>query len=498
MDTGNMLWNYSTDGQITSSPAVENGRIYIGSQDSKLYCLDATDGDLIWEYKTNFMIESSPTVKDGKVFFGSSDGSLYCLNAVDGNYFWSYSTGNVIWSTPAVTDNRVYFGSLNGDFLCLDIINGNLIWDYETSSGIWSSPAISDGNAYFGSNDDFVYCLDADTGDYIWSYDTGGEVHSSPAVAYGNVYIGSTERGLFCLDADTGNLVWDYLLDGGIRSPPAIADDKVYFGTYPCCGNPAYVSCFDAYSGVEIWDYPTGGTEGMKASPSIAAGKVFFGTGRGIVMAFGEIQFLADANGPYFNHVNTSTQFIGSVYGGFPDYSWFWEFGDGHTSIEQNPTHTYNGDGNYVVTLTVTDDESNVAVDETYALIEMFPTNNPPDIPVIDGSTNGKPGEEYTYCIIATDPDDDDLYVLWNWGDGESTDWLGPFSSGDEICSSHIWTEKGTYIISVNLKDGHGEIVTASLEVSMPRNKILQSPLFEWFFERILNNYQILRYFLRI
>jgi len=34
--------------------------------------------------------------------------------------------------------------------------------------------------------------------------------------------------------------------------------------------------------------------------------------------------------------------------------SWFWEFGDGETSTEQNPTHTYNSTGYFTVSLTVT------------------------------------------------------------------------------------------------------------------------------------------------
>ncbi len=35
---------------------------------------------------------------------------------------------------------------------------------------------------------------------------------------------------------------------------------------------------------------------------------------------------------------------------------WRWEFGDGATSDERNPVHTYSGPGRYDVLLTVTDD----------------------------------------------------------------------------------------------------------------------------------------------
>ena len=47
--------------------------------------------------------------------------------------------------------------------------------------------------------------------------------------------------------------------------------------------------------------------------------------------------------------------FFGSAEGGVEPYSYSWDFGDGSTSTEQNPTHTYNEAGTYTVTLTVTD-----------------------------------------------------------------------------------------------------------------------------------------------
>ncbi len=43
-----------------------------------------------------------------------------------------------------------------------------------------------------------------------------------------------------------------------------------------------------------------------------------------------------------------------SILGTLPITTWFWDFGDGNTSTEQNPEHTYEDPGNYTVSLTVT------------------------------------------------------------------------------------------------------------------------------------------------
>jgi PKD repeat protein len=64
--------------------------------------------------------------------------------------------------------------------------------------------------------------------------------------------------------------------------------------------------------------------------------------------------------------------------------AWAWDFGDGTTSTQRNPTHTYDAIGTYAVTLTVTDDEGasaeltrQVVVAETGAQIGTFAFPNP-------------------------------------------------------------------------------------------------------------------------
>ena len=122
--------------------------------------------------------------------------------------------------------------------------------------------------------------------------------------------------------------------------------------------------------------------------------------------------------------------------------------------------------------------------------------NTPPNTPTITGKTNGIAGEEYEYCLnYVVDLDGDSVYVWWDWGDGTNTGWLGPYDSGEPMCANHSWSEEGTYTVKAKLKDPFGgESDWASLEVSMPKNKAINIPLFLQrffqrfpFFERILN-----------
>ncbi len=67
------------------------------------------------------------------------------------------------------------------------------------------------------------------------------------------------------------------------------------------------------------------------------------------------IDFYASCNGPYVQSVDTPIQFIGSAIGGTPPYSWQWNFGDGNTSIQQTPAHSYAKPGVYQATASVSD-----------------------------------------------------------------------------------------------------------------------------------------------
>jgi hypothetical protein len=82
--------------------------------------------------------------------------------------------------------------------------------------------------------------------------------------------------------------------------------------------------------------------------------------------------FCVDANGPYYNRIDNGNDFIGTVLNGEPPFEWHWDFGDGNSSNEQNPTHVYDKVGDYIVNLTVIDSVGNRTYDEDMVYISLF------------------------------------------------------------------------------------------------------------------------------
>jgi hypothetical protein len=120
---------------------------------------------------------------------------------------------------------------------------------------------------------------------------------------------------------------------------------------------------------------------------------------------------------------------------------------------------------------------------------------NKPNKP--SGEVKGKIGQTYTYSTSTTDPDGDQVYYMWDWGDGTQSDWLGPFASGAIANASHAWTVKNTYSIKVKAKDINGAESSWSdpLPITMPTSKFI-APL--GFFTQFLHFLQqFIQHFLK-
>ncbi|PVX25492.1 MAG: hypothetical protein CW716_07890 [Candidatus Bathyarchaeum sp.] len=79
-ENGTIEWSRPLDGEHSvSSPAVADGKVYFGLDNSYVYAFDAFTGDPIWTYKTEGTVESSPAISDGLLFVGSNDGNLYAI-----------------------------------------------------------------------------------------------------------------------------------------------------------------------------------------------------------------------------------------------------------------------------------------------------------------------------------------------------------------------------------------------------------------------------------
>ena len=135
-----------------------------------------------------------------------------------------------------------------------------------------------------------------------------------------------------------------------------------------------------------------------------------------------------------------------------------------------------------------------------YKALSRFNTQpENPDTPT--GKTSGKPGRKYSFTTSASDSDGDELWYFWDWGDGNYSEWLGPFNSGDTCEASYTWQQEANFSIRVKVKDGKGGESYWSEEFifSTPKNKEINLDLmFLIFLENHPHLFPLLRQLLEL
>ena len=150
-------------------PVVMNGRLFLGFNDrDKLTAYDVETGAELWSYFTAGPIRMPPVAWKDRVFFGSDDGYLYCLNAADGALVWKFRGGP--GSRQILGNQRLVSAwPMRGG----PVIRDGKIY---VAASIWP---------FMGT---FIYALDADTGSVEWVNDETGaqyikQPHSAPSFA---------------------------------------------------------------------------------------------------------------------------------------------------------------------------------------------------------------------------------------------------------------------------------------------------------------------------
>ncbi len=475
---GTEKWRYKTGGWIWSAPAVaDDGTIYVGSWDNFLYAINP-NGTLKWKFGGGGEMDSSPAIgNDGTIYVGSYSHKLFAINP-DGTEKWRYETGYHITSDPAIgNDGTIYIGS--GDsYLYAINPNGTLKWRFKTDDDIKSHPSIgADGTIYIDSWDYYLYAVNPD-GTEKWKIQTASGCGSAAIEFDGTIYIGAYDGYLYAINPD-GTIKWSYKLDAQStgHSSPAIGGD----GTIYVCGGTLLFAVNP--DGTELWRKEIGKAE---SSPVIGEdGTIYIGSGQddfGYLHAFGAPYFIAEANGPYYGLIDEPVQFEGDAYKGVKPYTWLWDFGDGYSSDEQNPSHIYTEEGNYSVTLTVSDSEGNVTYDSSWAWVQDG--NFPPVMPLIDGPVSGKPDQIMDFSFKSTDPEGTKIWYFVDWDDGSNTGWFGPYNSGTMVTLNHCWP-KGVFTIKCKAKDVYDdESPIGTHTITVLKNKAMSFPLLSRFLER--------------
>ncbi len=133
--------------------AIANGRVFFGCPvTNRVYALDAVSGDVAWVFSAEGPVRFSPTFHENRLYFGSDDGYVYCLDAESGLLVWKYRAGP--------SDEKV-------------VGNGRIISLWPVRTGVLAdNGAVYCAAGVFPYEGIYVCALRAADGAVIWTNDT--------------------------------------------------------------------------------------------------------------------------------------------------------------------------------------------------------------------------------------------------------------------------------------------------------------------------------------
>ncbi|MBN9122370.1 MAG: PQQ-binding-like beta-propeller repeat protein [Planctomycetes bacterium] len=286
----------------SSTPYIEDGRLYAHFGSLGTYCVDTATGKTLWE-RPDFKCDhfrgaaSSPVVY-GDLLYLIFDGADYqYVAALD------KKTGETKWKA----DRKIKYSTDNGDYKkgygtpALFTVDGKpwlvcpsaectIAYDPKTGHELWRAthggmnesirPMMANGLLYLNSGHT-AKLLALKVGDLrgavpkeaaAWQVAKDVSVRSSPLVAGDLVFMVSDAGIATCHDAKTGQLVWRERLDGEFSASPVLAGGNVYFCNQT--GKTFVVKADREYSLVAENRL----ADGFMASPAIAGDELFLRT----------------------------------------------------------------------------------------------------------------------------------------------------------------------------------------------------------------------------
>ena len=178
----NVLWQRVMSSEVMSISRVENELIYVTTNDSKVTAIDTNTGKFIWinsqiPAALSIRGSSTPIIEDDKVYIGFEDGRIVSYNATNGDIIWQVQLPSTRIETvidrlndidgSMILDNGVLYAiSYQGSIAAIDSFNGQLLWTQEASS--INGLASNNNSIFYIDNDGIMKSVDKYTGRQEW------------------------------------------------------------------------------------------------------------------------------------------------------------------------------------------------------------------------------------------------------------------------------------------------------------------------------------------
>lgn len=220
------LWHLPV--KTMASPVVEGDYAYCANGKS-LNCVDITKGDMIWGVQFEDNISCSPLLDDGKVYVLTNDSQVHVVDIKTEEIVKSHKIEikpeqKEYMSLSSVDNGKLVLVEMNyeGGFRCMDMDNGNQLWKMAFGDDVSTYFSRENGKLYFIKFDKktaYAKCVNTVDRKEIWSVKLGDNIESvsvNGVLCGDRIFFGTNDM-VTCLSTSDGLKLYARKASGNIR-----------------------------------------------------------------------------------------------------------------------------------------------------------------------------------------------------------------------------------------------------------------------------------------
>ncbi|HEX9901719.1 MAG TPA: PQQ-binding-like beta-propeller repeat protein [Acidobacteriota bacterium] len=222
--SGWVLWSRGLSATVAGPLQEIEGRLYVGTEQGSLYCLQAESGLEAWRFQAQAALRTGVLLwkdRQGRLFIlcGGDEGKLFFLDE-GGKLRGDLDCGGKMALPPLLEKDRLYVGTEGQMFLCLDLQRRRAKWRVRLT-GPPASPAIADQKRiFFLTAQGVLMSLNKRSGEILWWRTLSSRSGYNLEPADGQIVATSLGSDLVSFDARDGREAGRFPAGRDLRSNP--------------------------------------------------------------------------------------------------------------------------------------------------------------------------------------------------------------------------------------------------------------------------------------
>jgi len=188
---------------------MDRDKLYFGSSsDDQVHSLSLANGEEAWSFFTGGPVRLAPTIHNGKVYVGSDDGKVYCLDSAGGNELWRHQVAPDSYLLPG-----------NSRLISISPVRTGVLVDGDTAYF---------GSGVFTFEGAYLCAANAETGQPLWKKKINDTCQGYMLASTDSLYVARARLNPLVLGREAGEVKYSH--EGGGGSFSVLVDDYLFYG----------------------------------------------------------------------------------------------------------------------------------------------------------------------------------------------------------------------------------------------------------------------------